>query len=251
MATVNEKMTALANAVRTIDANTKPLGLDSMITILERPLFLRRIIESGAAYNRAGIEVQESDWYGITEIKTSQFEDTAFFNTVSFPNTLTSIGSDAFRNCQGLNIVNLPNSLETIGGAAFRNCQDLKDIDLPSSITSIGSTAFMESGLEHISLRCSVGGDSFYNCPNLVEVEIYDGTKLIDAAAFSNCQKLKDIYIWNKVDFVQLGSTLALDNTAITNGSGLIHVPESQLSQYKNATNWAYYANKIVGIGGR
>lgn len=230
MATVNEKMTALANAVRTIDANTKPLGLDSMITILERPMFLRRIVESGGAYNRAGIEVQESDWYGITGIEAAQFEDTAFFNSIYFPNTLTSIGSNAFRNCQGLNKVKLPNSLETIGESAFRSCQNLKDINLPSSITSIGPTAFHQSGLEHVSLRCSVGGDSFYNCPNLVEVEIYDGTKLLDAAAFSNCQNLKDIYIWNKVDFVQLGSTLVFDNTAITNGGGLIHVPESQLS---------------------
>ena len=76
--------------------------------------------------------------------------------SITLPNSVTSIGTDAFFGCRGLTTITLPNSLTSIGNDAFAACSGLTTITLPNSITSIGTTAFANcSGLTSITAQSS------------------------------------------------------------------------------------------------
>ena len=59
------------------------------------------------------------------------------------PNDIVSIGNYAFNYCSGLiNSITIPNSVTSIGIDTFRGCNRLPSITIPSGVTSIGENAF-------------------------------------------------------------------------------------------------------------
>ncbi len=48
----------------------------------------------------------------------------------------------AFWNCESLNSISLPNSLTTIDREVFKNCKSLESVDIPNSIMTLGVGAF-------------------------------------------------------------------------------------------------------------
>ena len=67
--------------------------------------------------------------------------------SVSFPDSMRSLGDNSFSNCNSLISVKLNNGLEVIGRDCFNACNNLKSIRLPDSINSIGDNAFKNSDL--------------------------------------------------------------------------------------------------------
>lgn len=63
-------------------------------------------------------------------------------NTVSIPNTVTSIESSAFEKCTGLTSIDIPTSVTSIGSHAFYGCTGLTSVTIPDSVASIGDEAF-------------------------------------------------------------------------------------------------------------
>ena len=81
--------------------------------------------------------------YVVTEIADYAF----YYNklwSVSFPETLTTIGNNAFAKCPNLRSVELPETVTTIGKGAFASCQRLTSVTLPTTLTEIGDYAFGE-----------------------------------------------------------------------------------------------------------
>ncbi len=62
--------------------------------------------------------------------------------TVSIPNGVTRIDSEAFSNQNQLTKVTFPASLEEIGNGAFRSCTSITDVSLPGNVTTLESGAF-------------------------------------------------------------------------------------------------------------
>ena len=79
----------------------------------------------------------------LTEIGTSSFELSGI-ESVTIPNTVTTIKTGAFRNCGNLHTFTFEenSTLETMGGGVFANCVNLSSIDLPASLGAIGSSSF-------------------------------------------------------------------------------------------------------------
>ena len=88
--------------------------------------------------------------------------------SVSLPDGLTGIGSDAFSGCADLTTIQLPNNLQKIEVGAFWNCLGLTTIDIPASVNYIGEDAFGACyGLTNINVDannanyCSIDGVLF------------------------------------------------------------------------------------------
>ena len=122
---------------------------------------------------------------------------------------VVEIEKDGFRGCSKLESITIPNSVTSIGTLAFHLCVSLKNVEIPNSVTSIGSYAFAGcTSLETIVIPDSVTSierSVFESCDSLTSVVIPDSVTSIDANAFY-CNKLKSIKYrgteeeWNAID---------------------------------------------------
>jgi TonB family protein len=119
----------------------------------------------------------------------SAFYGCSSLNSVTIPNSVTSIGEGAFSGCSSLNSVIIPNSVTSIGEYAFRGCSSLNSIIIPNSVTSIGKGAFYGcSSLTSINIPnsvTSIGKGAFYKCSSLDSITIPADISMTDNYADS------------------------------------------------------------------
>lgn len=163
---------------------------------------------------------------GTTSIGDSIFSNCTGLTSITIPNSVTRIFSYAFDGCTGLTSVTIPNSVTSIGDYAFRSCTGLTSVTIPDSVTSIGSSAFED-------------------CRGLTNVTIGNGVTSIDSYAFNGCTGLTEIDFSTHTTVPTLTSTNAFSNTS---SSLVIKVPSALVDEWKAATNWATYSDKIMGV---
>jgi hypothetical protein len=88
----------------------------------------------------------------IGDNANSVFSGCANLTTVEFGSNVQFIGKQAFTGCDKLTNVVLPESLTTIGESAFNSCTALKTITIPEGVTSIGDYAF--NGISDLKVYC-------------------------------------------------------------------------------------------------
>ena len=153
--------------------------------------------------------------------------------SVSIPNSVTSIRHHAFSGCRSLTSITIPNSVSEIGGGAFRNCTSLKKCVLSNNITCLGYSyeggtfhGFFEGCTSLTSITIpnsvtSIGDSAFKGCKSLTSVTIPNSVTSIGANAFYDCSSLKSITIPNSVTYIGNGAfALWSSITRITVGSG-------------------------------
>ena len=152
----------------------------------------------------------EDVWYltfhgALTEIGDEAFAGCSGLTSVTIPETVRTIGSNAFSET-GLTSVNIPASVENIDFGAFSNCLNLASITvdadnpyfdsrnncnaiiqtddnllvagcrgttIPSGIEEIGRMAFYGSGLSTATIPASVayiGSEAFSDCERMYEI---------------------------------------------------------------------------------
>lgn len=79
--------------------------------------------------------------YKIVSIGPRAFVGTGL-NSVTLPNTLRHIATQAFKGCSRLQYVIIPDSVTSIGGQAFYFCDSLRTVVLGKSVTKIAAGAF-------------------------------------------------------------------------------------------------------------
>lgn len=79
----------------------------------------------------------------VTEIcdDVCMFRD---FTSVTIPNSVTRIGSNAFSCCMDLSSLTIGNSVTEIGSSAFSSCTNLTSVTIPNSVTKIETAAFAD-----------------------------------------------------------------------------------------------------------
>ncbi|WP_412371432.1 leucine-rich repeat domain-containing protein [Intestinibacter bartlettii] len=123
----------------------------------------------------------------------------AFYNataleSVSIPESVTTMNEGAFANCTALSSVNLPSKLKTISYGLFASCSNLTKIEIPEGVTSIDGYAFYTcTSLKEINIPEkveSIGEAAFYYCAALESIEIPKSVDDIGSYAFDSCSNL-------------------------------------------------------------
>ena len=202
----------------------------------------------------------------------------SYSGLLTIGNSVTTIGDWAFYNCSGFTgSLTIPNSVTTIGEVAFFGCSGFTgSLTISNSVTSIGVNPFAGcSGLEYIEVESgntvydsrsncnaiiktssnelvagckttiipnsviTIGDGAFYECSGLTgSLTIPNSVTTIGSYAFSGCSGLNEAMLYNY-------NPPSLGSYAFSNTSFPIYVPYKSLNDYKTATNWSNYEDRI------
>jgi len=157
--------------------------------------------------------------------------DSAFFSssviTVTFPNSLNSIGNNAFYSCRSLINVTIPDAVTNVGSQCFWNCISLTNIAISANLTHIGDAAFAYGyNLKSITVDganpayASIGGILFdKNQSELIQspgatatnYTVPMGVFSIGIQAFGDCNRLLGVYFQS--------NSPAVESTSFTGAS--------------------------------
>ena len=200
---------------------------------------------------------------GVTNLNASEVtnSDRMFYNcgslaSVTLPDGLTVIGTDAFNRCYSLTSVNIPESVTTVGNNAFQNCSSLAEPLYSSKLfvfmpTSKEGTYDVPDGITEIAPY------AFRNCYYLTKITIPESVTTVGNYAFQNCTGLTEP-VYNSTLFASMpvnstGSYTIPDGIktvapyAFNNCNSLINVivPEGVTSIGEYAF---YYCNSLTGV---
>ncbi len=157
--------------------------------------------------------------YDVIAIGESAFSGVRFGDNVSLtiPEGIKRIESNALKNCSDLQTIALPSSLEVIGASAFQSCTGINMITFPANLGEIGDRAF-------------------YGCNNLVEVE----NKRSTPVAISD-----DVF--SDEDMILYIPTTASESEYKKNGWNFLHVFYGDRVPGKNGDNTYVYGSATDG----
>lgn len=144
-----------------------------------------------------GAQIAAGAFYGCTALQT-----------LTVPETVTSIGGSAFAGCTALSSISLPESVQSIGGYAFyRTAYYLEESNWDEGVLYIGNCLIRAnddlSGAYTIreGTVCIADG-AFQNCAELTKVTLPDSVISIGLFSFSDCQSLTDLVVGTGVRHV-------------------------------------------------
>ena len=201
--------------------------------------------------------------YQVYGIGTCKDLDIRIPPTYNGQNVL-SIRNYCFQNNTLIKSVTIPNTVTTIGTDAFSGCSALASVTIPDTVTSIGQRAFKGTAITAVTIPSSVQtlDRVFIDCAALTNVTLNEGLKIIDWC-FIGCDKLTNITIpssvrelrnralycgssGHKVTFILLPTIPPIISSSYDNPFGSyiekIIVPKGWINTYKTATNWGGYA---------
>ena len=133
----------------------------------------------------------------VAFIESQAFGSCSGLTSVTIPSSVTYIGQEAFYLCTSLTSVVIPNRVTSIGQAVFYGCYRLTSVTIPNSVTSIGYYAFSSSGLTSVTISNSVTniGDFAFDGCGMTSVTIPNSVTSIGSNAFSGCSRLTSLTI--------------------------------------------------------
>lgn len=186
---------------------------------------------------------------GCTISEFSSFYANYSLQMISIPNGVKKIGGYLLRNSTSLPHITFPNSVTEILGYVMANCQSIDEIIIPDTVTRLDDYTFdtcltaqklvIGNGITTIQTNFA------FNCYSLIRIDFPAGITSIGASAFANCQGV----LWYNFTHCDAVPTLANTNAFTNiNANCKIQVPAGLVDSWKAATNWATYADHIVGI---
>ena len=129
----------------------------------------------------------------IVAIQSEAFADCKSLTSVILPDSIKIISTHCFDGCTGLTQVVLPNGIKVIDEYVFKDCTSLEEIVFPDSVTTIAEGAF--AGCRSLSKVVfpkklkTIGKNAFYKCPltrihicgNVKSLSGFHGTDLEEA----------------------------------------------------------------------
>ena len=152
-------------------------------------------------------------------------------DTVTIPNTITSIAPSAFVLVDEVKTIIIPNSVKIIRDEAFLNCYDLESIIIPDSVTTIGKGVF--SGCSKLKSIIVSSGNPIYDSRNSCNAifETKSNTLIAGCSQSTIPDSIESIveFAFEHIElplFVVPESVRNIDNYAFLNSYGSVFVPE-------------------------
>ena len=214
----------LGNATDLIVPET--LGDDKPVTVIRQNAF-------SDASQLQSVDLSQTQVVSIGKAAFKYLQLTS----VSFPETLQTIGESAFDSCYYLQVANLSETaLTEIGTKAFYDCGQLTTVTVPSTLTSIGNAAFYScdvlASFTFPSALSALGVSAFSSCPELVTADL-SGTQITELAegTFSGCSSLETVVLPD--------SLTSIGNNAFRGDTSLSVITWPQNSNFKTINGFA------------
>lgn len=149
----------------------------------------------------------------ITSIGNNSFAHCLSLTDIEIPASITNIGDCAFDHCISLTSIEIPESVTSIGRGTFSYCKKLVNIEIPKSITNIDAKAFEHcTSLTDIKIPASITiieENAFRGCRSLTNIEIPTTVTSIGCRAFYDCQNLTTV---NYMGTIEQWNSISIDN---------------------------------------
>ena len=150
-------------------------------------------------YNVTGLG--EYSFSGISYSPDHQKDSTlrSFCNqiqSVTIPESVTSIGKSAFEDCTGLTSLTINSVATSIGALAFSTCTSLTSLSLVGNFQTIGEQAFAYCGMTSLTTDAditSIGEYAFSHCTSLTSLSLTGSVQTIGYQAFACCTSLTSL----------------------------------------------------------
>lgn len=186
---------------------------------------------------------------GITSINAYTFHSCYGLKTITVPYGVTTFDTYAFYNCDELSEIVIPNSVTNINTYAFSGCTSVSGIIIPESITKLEQAIFYSMrGLGNIVIPdsiTSIASNAFRYCYNITNIIIPGSVASIGATTFDGCYGVRYYDFTRHTAVPELSNVNAFNTIA---ADCEIRVPAALADAWKAATNWATYADYIVGV---
>lgn len=209
--------------------------IDGIMYNINAKTGLTEVVANPSHQYKGDIVIPEVITYEGKEYTVTAIGESAFFQrnitSITFPNSITSVGRAAFYCCSLLDSVVLPEKVTVIGDMLFANCTSLRRVVIPEGLTLIDNSAFNSCySLDSLIIPNSVTRIedwAFALCKGLTYVEMSRGLTYVGRGAFGDCSALNTVIIpdlssWSMINFGDYNSnpltttkTLKINNEEI------------------------------------
>ncbi len=170
------------------------------------------------AFKNSNIERIVMNWYGVKEVGQFCFAESKIQHLV-LSDELSFIPTGMCFDCNDLKSITIPDSVTTISSNAFSGCSSLETVVFGQGLRKIEGFAFEKTALEEVDIPASVKileRGVFLDCSKLKKVVLHEGlekipsrvfegtaieeivipksVKILDLRAFENCPNLTKIH---------------------------------------------------------
>ena len=212
---LNNKLTAIADAVREKTGSTGAMSLDDIPvavsslgagggdTSAEDAVISGTVVEYtnnrvesiGRYIFQNNTALKKVTFNNVKTVKQSAFSGCTYMESVSMPK-LETVDYEGFRSCQYLNWTELPSGLKSVGQGGFYFCNKLAVKNFPSTLTSIGSQGFQQCTKmteANFYSDVTIGAQAFYQCNGLTKLYFKGKPTLDSGTHFRGCTQLKTV----------------------------------------------------------
>lgn len=157
----------------------------------------------------------EGNWYHVTEVGNNAFQQ-SYVRSVTLPESVTKIGTDAFRSATDLQSINIPSGVTYIEDKTFAGCNSLPVINgIRYADTYLLATTDKTQSNYTISEGTKwIAEEAFKDCSAATSITLPSSILSIGTSVFRGCTSLTSVTIENNPRYTSVDGilyTAALD----------------------------------------